>query len=82
MPGTRGTTRAPRPREIRRLIVALLCATVIVAGLLTVLVVRHRDRADGVGDEAAQRVERATPPGEGYGMGGTGEVPGDRQSQA
>jgi protein SCO1/2 len=33
---------------IRRLIVAVLCATVIVAGLLTYLVVRHRDQQNSL----------------------------------
>jgi cytochrome oxidase Cu insertion factor (SCO1/SenC/PrrC family) len=34
----------PRPKVIRRLTVALLCALVLVAGLLTYIVVRHRDQ--------------------------------------
>jgi len=62
MPGTRGTTRAPRPREIRRLIVALLCATVIVAGLLTVLVVRHRDQQDSLAVIRPNGYRPASPP--------------------
>jgi cytochrome oxidase Cu insertion factor (SCO1/SenC/PrrC family) len=39
---------APRPRGIRRLIIALLCATALVAGLLAYLVVRHRDQQDSL----------------------------------
>jgi cytochrome oxidase Cu insertion factor (SCO1/SenC/PrrC family) len=38
--------RAPRPHGIRSLIIALLCAAVLVAGLLAYLVVRHRAQQD------------------------------------
>jgi protein SCO1/2 len=43
-----GAPREPRRRGIRRLIVVLLCATVLVAGALTYLMLGHRDQLAGI----------------------------------
>jgi protein SCO1 len=47
--GDPGNASRPAPRRARRrVIVTMLCVTVLVAGLLTYLVIRHRDQRDSL----------------------------------